>query len=67
MKEDLYDDLYVEEKEEKTDFKAILFKYAIHWPWFVACTPAVHSRSLALFTLHPAGVQHLGIRHHQGQ
>ena len=38
MKEDLYDDLYLEEKEEKTDFKAILFKYAIHWPWFVACT-----------------------------
>ena len=38
MKEDLYDDLYVEEKEEKTDFKAILFKYAIHWPWFLACT-----------------------------
>ena len=36
MKEDLYDDLYLEEKEEKTDFKAILFKYAIHWPWFVA-------------------------------
>ena len=60
MKEDLYDDLYLEEKEEKTDFKAILFKYAIHWPWFVACT-------LPLFTLHPAGVQHLGIRHHQGQ
>ena len=23
MKEDLYDDLYLEEKEEKTDFKAI--------------------------------------------
>lgn len=37
MKEDLYDDLYLEEKEEKTDFKAILFKYAIHWPLFVAC------------------------------
>ena len=37
MKEDLYDDLYLEEKEEKTDFKAVLFKYTIHWPWFVAC------------------------------
>ena len=37
MKEDLYDDIYLEEKEEKTDFKAILFKYLIHWPWFVAC------------------------------
>ena len=37
MKEDLYDDLYLEEKEEKTDFKAVFFKYTIHWPWFVAC------------------------------
>lgn len=37
MKEDLYDDLYLEEKEEKTDFKAVLFRYIIHWPWFVAC------------------------------
>lgn len=37
MKEDLYDDLYLEEKEEKTDFKAILFKYLIHWPWIAAC------------------------------
>lgn len=37
MKEDLYDELYLEEKEEKTDFKAILFKYLIRWPWFAAC------------------------------
>lgn len=37
MKEDLYDDLYLEEKKEKTDFKAILFKYLIHWPWMAAC------------------------------
>lgn len=37
MKEDLYDDSYLEEKEEKTDFKAILFKYLIHWPWMAAC------------------------------
>lgn len=37
MKEDLYDDLYLEEKEGKTDFKAILFKYLIHWPWMAAC------------------------------
>lgn len=37
MKEDLYDELYLEEKEEKTDFKAILFRYLIHWPWFAAC------------------------------
>lgn len=37
MKEDLYDELYLEEKEEKTDFKAVLFRYLIHWPWFAAC------------------------------
>ena len=46
MKEDLYDDLYLEEKEEKTDFKAVLFKYTIHWPWFVAfillCLSLIH-------------------------
>ena len=35
MKEDLYDDLY-EEKEEKIDFHALLFRYVIRWPWFVA-------------------------------
>lgn len=34
MKESIYDDLF-EEKEEKTDFHAIFFKYIIHWPWFV--------------------------------
>lgn len=67
MKEDLYDDLYLEEKEEKTDFKAILFKIRHPLALVRGMHPAVHSRSLALFTLHPAGVQHLGIRHHQGQ
>lgn len=35
MKEDIYDD-YLNEKEEKTDFQALFFKYVIHWPWFVA-------------------------------
>lgn len=30
MKEDLYDDLF-DEKEEKTDFQALFFKYVIHW------------------------------------
>ena len=29
MKEDLYDDL-LNEKEEKTDFQALFFKYIIH-------------------------------------
>lgn len=34
MKEDLYEDLY-EEKEEKTDYREVFFKYLIRWPWFV--------------------------------
>lgn len=67
MKEDLYDDLYLEEKEEKTDFKAVLFKYTIHWPLVRGMHSVMHGRSLALFALHPAGIQHLGVRHHQRQ
>lgn len=35
MKDSLYDDLF-DEKEEKTDYRALLFRYLIHWPWFVA-------------------------------
>ena len=35
MKEGIYDDLF-EEKEEKTNWQAILFKYVIRWPWFIA-------------------------------
>lgn len=34
MKDFPYDDL-LEEKEEKKDYHAILFKYIIRWPWFV--------------------------------
>lgn len=35
MKEEIYDDLF-EEKEEKTNWQAMLFKYIIRWPWFIA-------------------------------
>ena len=35
MKEETYDDLF-EEKEEKTNWQAMLFKYIIRWPWFIA-------------------------------
>ena len=35
MKEEIYDDLF-EEKEEKTNWQATLFKYVIRWPWFIA-------------------------------
>ncbi|MFR7496087.1 MAG: GumC family protein [Bacteroides stercoris] len=34
MKEETYDDLF-EEKEEKTNWQAMLFKYIIRWPWFI--------------------------------
>ena len=44
MKEDLYDDLY-EEKEEKIDFHALLFRYVIRWPWFVASVIICNNRS----------------------
>lgn len=40
MKEDLYDELYMEEKEGQTDYKALLFKYLIHWHWFAVCISA---------------------------
>lgn len=33
MKDDRYDDLF-DDKEEKTDYRALLFKYIIRWPWF---------------------------------
>lgn len=35
MKEDIYDDLF-EEKEEKTDYHALIFRYLMRWPWFIA-------------------------------
>ena len=35
MKEELYDDLF-DEREEKTDYSALLFPYIIRWPWIVA-------------------------------
>ena len=35
MKEDIYDELF-EEKEEKTDYRALFFRYIIRWPWLVA-------------------------------
>lgn len=34
-KEDIYDDLF-EEKEEKTDYHALFFRYLIRWLWFIA-------------------------------
>ncbi len=35
MKEETYDDLF-EEKEGNTNWQAMLFKYVIRWPWFIA-------------------------------
>lgn len=33
MSEDLYEDLFWEDKKKRTDFKEILFRYLVHWPW----------------------------------
>ena len=35
MKEEKVYNAEQEANEEKIDFQEILFKYLIHWPWFV--------------------------------
>ena len=67
MKEDLYDDFDLEVKEEKDRFQSDSFQIRHPLALVSGMYPAVHGGSLALFVLHPTGVQHLGIRHHQGQ
>ena len=36
MKENSYDNNMSEQDEEKVNYQELLFKYIIHWPWFVA-------------------------------
>lgn len=36
MKEDLYNNNMGEQDAEKINYQELLFKYIIHWPWFVA-------------------------------
>ena len=36
MKENSYDNNMGEQDEEKVDYQELLFRYIIHWPWFVA-------------------------------
>lgn len=36
MKENSYDNNMSEQDEEKMDYQELLFRYIIHWPWFVA-------------------------------
>ena len=36
MKENLYDNNMNEKKKKKVNYQELLFKYIIHWPWFVA-------------------------------
>ena len=36
MKENLYEDNVRGIEEENVDYKELLFRYIIHWPWFVA-------------------------------
>lgn len=35
MKENSYDNNMSELDEEKVNYQELLFKYIIHWPWFV--------------------------------
>ena len=59
MKEDLYDDL-LNEKEEKTDFQALFFKYIIHWPWFVASVLICTGLAFAYLRYQQCTVCHAG-------
>ena len=36
MKENLYENNMNEQDEEKINYQELLFRYVIHWPWFVA-------------------------------
>ena len=36
MKENLYENNMNEQDEEKVNYQELLFRYIIHWPWFVA-------------------------------
>jgi len=36
MKENLYENNMNEQDEEKINYQELLFRYIIHWPWFVA-------------------------------
>ena len=42
MKENLYDNNMNELDEEKVNYQELLFKYIIHWPWFVASVSACY-------------------------
>ena len=35
MKENSYDNNMSELDEEKVNYQELLFRYIIHWPWFV--------------------------------
>lgn len=36
MKENLYENNMNEQDEEKINYQELLFRYIIHWPWFLA-------------------------------
>ena len=66
MKENLYDDLYTEQ-EEQVDYKALFFKYLIHWKWFVASIVVCLIGRMDLSALYHTGVQHYRLCHYQRQ
>lgn len=66
MKEEIYDDLF-EEKEEKTNWQAMLFKYIIRWYLVHRLCYFLSGMRLALFEDHYSRVQHKCVHDYQGQ
>ena len=50
MKENSYNNNMSDLDEEKVNYQEILFKYIIHWPWFVASVLSLFGWCLDVFT-----------------
>ena len=55
MKEKKVYNVEQEANEEKIDFQEILFKYLIHWPWFVG-TVVVFLLGMVVFAYGYSGI-----------
>lgn len=45
MKEEIVNERQCETEDEKIDIQQLLFKYIIHWPWFVGAVLVCRSCS----------------------
>ena len=50
MKEERVSDRQREDDEEKIDVQELLFKYIIHWPWFVGAVIVCLMGACLLYT-----------------